>query len=75
MKKLRSKTKEIKEIEVKDTNVTRDDGVKVLDWEVSIKTDDVPSVPLIGRISEDFGREDLNTIARKINEIITKVKL
>lgn len=30
----------------------------------------VPVKPKIAKLAEDFGREDLNQLARKINEII-----
>ena len=62
--------KKIKEIEIKETTAKAEDSdVKVIEQETKITLEPVN----IGKISEDFGREDINIIARKVNEIIDAV--
>lgn len=62
--------KKIKEVEIKETIAkAADNDVTVVSQELAIKLENES----IGKISEDFGREDINTIARKINEIIDRV--
>ena len=57
------KKKETKAVDIVDTETTKDVVPEV----------EVPQEPKIGFIEANFSREDLNQLANKLNEIITRM--